>query len=88
MAEQGYTLSGRDFARMAKTVKEAEAAPARRPVSPPHSAIVAPARVVLFEVVSGPTAGVYQVKILQRLPDATYPAISSIEVPMEDINEV
>lgn len=42
----------------------------------------------MFEVVSGPVDGVYQVNILRRTSAGVYEAISATEFRMEDINEV
>lgn len=61
-------------------------APARPPADP-DAGVVAPARVVPVEIVSGPDGnGDYVVKIMKREPDGTYVERSPITVTMEDMN--
>lgn len=84
---KGYVLSESDRRRLRELVKDHAQAPARRPVVDPNSPVVAPARVVAVEIVSGPDGnGDYVVKILKREPDGTYVERSPVTVTMEDMN--
>ena len=48
--------------------------------------IVAPARVCVVEIVSGPSGGEYVVKIKKREPDGTWADQSSLTFTLIDLN--
>lgn len=83
---KAFGFSGRDIARIGKTVRAHEAAPGPRPLSDGAGHAKTQNRVVMFEVVSGPVTGVYVVKLWRRKPGGGYEYLSTIEVTMEDIN--
>jgi hypothetical protein len=70
-------------------LKDYESKPGRRPVGSPGESIIAPARVVAFEVISEEPDedGLWQVKILRRKPDGSgYEPVSDALVYLEDLN--
>jgi hypothetical protein len=86
-AGRGYLVSGNLLRRLGETVKAHEQAPARDRPASPFGAVIAPSRVCVVEIVSGPDVdGTYEVKIKKREPDGTYVDVSSVTFTMEDLN--
>jgi hypothetical protein len=83
---KAYGFPAKDVARIGKAVREIERAPARRPQGQ-EPAFIAPGRVVVCEIVSGPDgSGNYVVTIQERRPDGTWQDVSTMECTLEDLN--
>jgi hypothetical protein len=86
-AGRGYLVSGNLLRRLAGPVKAHEQAPARERPASPYETVLAPGRVCVVEIVSGPDVnGDYVVKIKKREPDGTYADVSAQTFTMEDLN--
>ncbi len=83
-----YGFNDVDVGRIRDTVRDRESGPGRRPLGQSPSPKVAPARVVIWELVSETPDGdgYFDVYIKRRLPDGTWENVSMIKAKLENLN--
>jgi hypothetical protein len=87
MASRGFVFGAKDVGRIREAVKAHEQRPPRERPASPFAPVLAPGRVCVVEIVSGPDMdGDYVVKIKAREPDGTWVDVSPVTFTMEDLN--